>query len=322
MSFSLTEITDLVQGQLIGDETQRVTSIVTLDKADKNSITVILEPKFKKEALCSKAGCFITYTPIDGLSNQIVVKNTRLAMAIVIDAFVPNQDIKSWIHPSAVVSRSAVLGEGVRLDAGAVIGDDVIIGEGTSIGANVVVGKSCVIGNQCTLYPNVTLYDTIKIGNRVILHSGGSFGVDGFGYVKLDSKKWKKITHIGSLVIEDDVEVGANVCIDRGCLGDTVIRRGTKIDNLVQIAHNCQIGEDSVFASQVGITGSSHISNNVTIGGQAGVNANVGEGVTIAAKSGVTKEVGSHQLVSGFPAWEHKKELKKEAYIRKISQEG
>jgi UDP-3-O-[3-hydroxymyristoyl] glucosamine N-acyltransferase len=218
-----------------------------------------------------------------------------------VQLFYPAEKSSRRIHPTACIQRSARIGQKVR------------IMEFCSVGKNVSVGKNTV------LYPHVTIYDNCEIGENVIIHSGTVIGCDGFGFYKKKGSNLK-IPHIGKVVIEDHVEIGANCCIDRGTLGETRIRKGSKLDNLIQVAHNVDIGENTLIAAQAGIAGSTTIGNSVTIGGQVGIvgHIKIGNGVTIAAQSGVISSIDEGKTISGYPARDHGESLRKQAYVNKI----
>jgi UDP-3-O-[3-hydroxymyristoyl] glucosamine N-acyltransferase len=293
---NLLDLANSLDGTLIGDESLDLSQLNPLDTANSGDLSYVLEKTYIQDALKSPAAAFVTFSEIKGLSNQIIVKNPRKALAQLISLFIQKAPLESsteQIHPNAV------------------------IGKDTIIMANVVILSGVKIGKNCLIYPNVTILNDIEIGDNVVIHAGTVIGSDGFGYYN-ESGKWHKIPQVGSVVIEDDVEIGANTTIDRGCIGNTLIKRGTKIDNLVHIAHNIHIGEDCAIASQVGFTGGCKLKNRVMVGGQAGFDKAIVEDDTIvAARAGVTKNVSG--LVSGFPAWNHKNELRKEAFIRKLS---
>ncbi len=293
---NLLELAKSLDGTLIGDGSLDFNTVKALDNARAGDLSYVLEKGYLKTAKVSEASAFVTFTKIEELPAQIIVKNPRKALAQLINLFLKKTLPKSsseCIHPSAT------------------------IGEGTVVMSNVVIGANASIGKNCLLYPNVTILDDVEIGDNVIVHSGAVIGADGFGYYN-EGGKWFKIAQVGSVIIGDDVEIGANTTIDRGCIGNTVIDSGTKIDNLVHIAHNIHIGSDCAIASQVGFTGGCILKNRVMVGGQAGFDKAIVEDDTIvAARAGVTKNVRG--MVSGFPAWNHRSELQKEAFIRQLS---
>jgi UDP-3-O-[3-hydroxymyristoyl] glucosamine N-acyltransferase len=232
---------------------------------------------------------------------------------------------QSGIHPTAVLHSSANLAQSVTVGPRAVIEENVEIGEGTFVGAGCVIGGNTKIGKNCLLYPNVTIYPGVQIGNGVIIHAGAVLGSDGFGYARDESTgHYEKFPQVGRLEIDDDVEIGANSTIDRGALDTTRIRRGTKIDNLVHIGHNCQIGEDVIIAAQTGLSGSITIENNVVLGGQAGIgeHARIEEGVMLGGQGGVLPNKilrGKGIAFWGTPARPVREYLKQLAVLERLA---
>ncbi len=251
--------------------------------------------------------------------NYTIAKDIYDAFVITIKIFYPDQDTPASVHPSAMIDPSVILSADVGLGPFCSIGAYSRIAKNTILMANVVIGRNVVIGEHSRIYPNVTVYDNTVIGRHVIIHAGCVIGSDGFGFYKKNGRNLK-IPHVGKVIIEDDVEIGANSSIDRGTLGETRIGRGTKIDNLVQIAHNVIIGENALIAAQTGIAGSTSIGSDVTMAGQVGIvgHIRIGNRVTIGAQSGVISSIEDGKTVSGYPARDHAESLKKEAYIRKI----
>ncbi len=313
---NLSELALKINAKIVNEESLTIHSINTLEDAKPGDITFILDKKNIQKALDSKASAFITFKDIEKLKKpQLIVEKPRETLAAVILLFYPDlsePNITDAISSSTSIEKTASIGPFT------VIKDHTSIGHHTIIHNNISIGKNCKIGDHCIIHPNVTLYDNCHIGNNVIIHAGSTIGSDGFGYYQKEGRSYK-IKHIGSVIIEDNVEIGANASIDRGCLGKTIIGSGSKIDNLVQIAHNTHIQSNCLIAAQVGFTGSCCVENNVSIGGQAGINSsNIGAYSIIAGKAGVTKTIKNKSFVSGFPAWDHYKELKKEAIVRKL----
>src|SRR5918992_3854184 len=264
------ELAEIVAGRVVGERETRIERIADLDQARGGEIAYVDNEKFFANALASKASCLIV-PQADKFPDRtlIEVKNPKLAFAMIGAELHPTRREPS-IHPTAVIAKSA----DIALSA--------------YIGPNVSVGEHVRIGNECVLHPNVVLYDGVTIGNRVILHAGVCIGADGFGYVRHDHG-YQKFPQIGTVVIEDDVELGAYTCVDRAALGRTRIGRGTKLDNMVHVGHNCDIGERVVIAAQTGISGSVVIENDVVIGGQVGFgdHTRVQKGAIIGSKAGI-----------------------------------
>ena len=307
----LTDIATHLSGTLYGDESLEIETISDIHSAQQGDLTFVLEQKYVPLAQTSSASAFITYKKLDNLSNQIVIKSAKQALSQTILLF-QDRILNSYIVRNHLISDHANIAKSATIDK------ECSIGAYSVISPHVSIGKHCVIGENVIIHPNVTIYDHTIIGNNVVIHAGSVIGSDGFGYHK-QANQWLKIPHLGYVKIDDDVEIGANTCIDRGCIGLTHIMQGCKIDNLVHIAHNTIVGEHTAIAAQVGFTGSTSIGEHVMVGGQAGIDtAKIGSYVIITGKAGVTKNIDSHQMVSGFPAWPHKKELKKEAIVRNL----
>ncbi|MFC1489910.1 UDP-3-O-(3-hydroxymyristoyl)glucosamine N-acyltransferase [Candidatus Latescibacterota bacterium] len=304
-------------------ENVKITGLADIENAGSGDLTFISNPKYKQYLATTKADAVIhkINTEVPEHIISLAVDDPYFAFMKLLEFFNTrtHTDIADGIHPSAVIDPSAVIGDNVSIGACVSIGPDVSIGDGTTIGPGSVVLKNSKIGNDCIFYPNVTIMDGCKIGDRAIFHSGVVIGSDGFGFAPHEGGL-HKIPQIGIVVIGDDVEIGANSCIDRAAFGETVVGNGTKIDNLVQLGHNVRIGQYTVIASQAGISGSSLIGNGVKIGGQAGFagHLNIGSGASIGAQAGVTKDVSGGDTVSGYPAKNHMKAMRLEAALRSL----
>jgi len=306
MRKSVEEIAALIGGRILGDSTLSITGVASLANAGPGDVGFIESDQQIKEALASSAGCLIVPVTVASEAKTLVqVDQPKLAFAKVIGIFHPPQRPAPGIHPSAVIGQGVTLGEGVSIGPYAILEAGVQIGSGSILGAGVYIGENCVIGEACILHPNVTLYPNVSLGARVIVHAGTVLGSDGFGYVNLGGV-YHKFPQIGRLIIEDDVEIGSNVSIDRGTLDATTIKQGTKIDNLTQIAHNVFIGEHCVLAAQVGVAGSSRIEKQAVIGGQVGIgdHVTIGEGAIVGGQAGILpgKRIHPGQFVWGTPA--------------------
>jgi len=290
---SVKEVAEFVQARVLGDETVQLTGIASVKSAIPGDLVFVDDRKNLRPALESRAAAVIAGDFAAGKTSSkplLLVTQPRLAFARAAQLLSPRAERKSGIHPSAIVHPSARLGGSVTVEERVVIGEGVQIGESARIGAGSVIGANASIGHNCDLYPNVTVYAGVRIGDRVIVHSGAVLGSDGFGYVRDQATgHYEKFPQVGRLEIEDDVEIGANTTIDRGALDVTRIGRGAKIDNLVHIGHNCQIGEDVVIAAQTGLSGSITIEKNVVLGGQVGIgeHARIEEGVMLGGQGGV-----------------------------------
>jgi UDP-3-O-[3-hydroxymyristoyl] glucosamine N-acyltransferase len=289
MGLTITQLATLVRGQVLGDSETNVDRVASLETADKGDVAYVEDEKFFKAAEASKASCVIT--PVTSnleISCQIKVANPKLAFALIAQALHPPKQRPPEIHSSAVIADSADVALQVFIGAFVCIGENSRVGSGTQIRAGAKIGDNVSIGTDCVIHPNVFIEDGVSIGDRVILHAGVVIGADGFGYVRGDMG-YHKFPQIGTVAVEDDVEVGPNTTIDRGALGRTRIGKGTKLDNLVHIGHNCDIGERVVIAAQTGISGSVTIEDDCVIGGQVGFgdHIHVQSGAVIGSKAGI-----------------------------------
>lgn len=299
----LKEIAELVGGTLKGDGEIEIGGVGSIEDEGAGRITYLAKKKFLESLKQSKALAVIVDREIDTDKAQVIVAHPALAFARVLNAFHPRKHPQPRVDPGASIGENGRLGKDVSISARVVIGDNVIVGDQAVLCPGVVVGENCRIGDRTVLHPNVILYADTQLGKDVILHAGVVVGADGFGYTPDEKGRHYKINQVGRVVIEDHVEVGANSCIDRAAMGITLIKEGTKIDNLVQIAHNCTIGEHSILVAQVGISGSCKLGHHVVVLGQAGVvdHVTIGNQVTIAAKSGINRDVEDKEVHSGFP---------------------
>jgi len=304
MPFTTAEIAKLLNGEVLGDGNATLTGFAAAAAAKPGDLTFAETDGFFTAAENSAATAVIAGKNASSTKKIVIrVANPRIAFAKALAAFFPEPKFSAGIHPSAVVAASA------QIDPTAHIGPHCVVGERVKLGANVVlqsgnaIGADSVLGDETNLFPNVTIYPRTQTGRRVRIHAGSVIGSDGYGYV-LDGGFHRKVPQIGNVVIGDDVEIGANVTIDRGALGSTVIGRGTKIDNLVQIAHNVQIGEHCLIIAQVGISGSTRLGNYVILAGQSGVagHLKIGNQVTVAAQSGVMHDIPDGGKWFGSPA--------------------
>src|SRR5438270_12665952 len=316
----LKEIAALTQGALLGRPDLVITGVAGLSDAGPGDLSFVTGEAASKEAASTRALALLVPRPIDGLASaQIVVTNPALAMTQVVEKFFVPQRPAPGVSKLVSRGNEVVPGEGVSIWPFVTLDDRVSIGRGTTLYSNVFVGEGGVIGEDCVIYPNVTIREGVTIDNRVIIHSGTVVGSDGFGYIQ-EGGRHHKIPQVGTVVIEDDVELGANVTVDRATFGKTIVRRGTKVDNLVQIAHNVEVGEHNILVAQVGIAGSSSTGHHVMIGGQAGISDHirVGAQAMVAARAGVTHDIADREIVAGFPALPHKVWLKSRVVLAKL----
>jgi len=306
------ELAALVDGEVVGDPGTVITGVADVCNSRRGDATFAASKKYEAMIQMSHASAVIVRKSCEVPNDSkafIRVDNPDIAFAEVVNAFAPEPiPLKPGVHPTAVIAPGAQLGEGVHVGACAVIEEGASVGDRTAIYPHAYIGHYSKIGGDCLIYPNVSIRERCKIGNRVILHCGAVIGCDGFGYATVDGKR-KKIRQTGYVELEDDVEVGANTTIDRARFDKTVIKKGTKIDNLVQIAHNVSIGENGLVSALTGISGSCEIGKNVMIAGEVGTQGHIkiGDNVMIAGRAGVTKDVPSNVAISGYPHMLHEK---------------
>jgi UDP-3-O-[3-hydroxymyristoyl] glucosamine N-acyltransferase len=323
-SKTLREIADFIGGKVAGDADIVISGVSGIKEAREGDITFLANSRYAPLIEDSKASAVIidpefSVKSVPGKS-FIVVDNPSLAFAKLVEFIAPvHVKFEPVVSERSFIGENVKLGRDVSIGPFAVIDRDSTIGDRTVIWSGAFIGPGSKVGSDCLIYPNVNVRERAEIGDRVIIHSGAVVGSDGFGFSTVQGIH-KKIPQIGIVVIEDDVEIGANVTIDRARFGRTVIRKGTKIDNLVQIAHNVEVGENTIIVAQTGIAGSTVIGNNVTLAGQSGVigHVSIGDGAVIAARAGVIGDVGKGEVVSGYPALPHTKTKRIQIAMRRL----
>jgi UDP-3-O-[3-hydroxymyristoyl] glucosamine N-acyltransferase len=324
---TLREIAEAVDARLLGDGNVQVSGVASVESAEVGDLVFVENEKYLSSALQSRAGAVIAgeFAAKANAKPLLICSHPKLAFARTAQFLRANSRRgDTTVAATAVVHSSAQLGKGVTVEDRAVIAEGAEIGDGTRLGAGCIVGRHVKIGSECEIYPNVTIYAGTTLSNRVIVHAGAILGSDGFGYVRdATSGRYEKFPQIGRLVIEDDVEIGANSTIDRGALNESRISRGSKIDNLVHIGHNCRIGENVVIAAQTGLSGSIVIENNVVLGGQVGIgeHARIEEGVMVGGQGGILPNKilrGKGVAFWGTPAQPLRKYLKQLAALAKL----
>lgn len=320
---TLAELAKIVGGRIIGDPNIIINGVSGLREAKEHEISFLANPRYRNYLDSTLASAVIVGNDISESHVPLVqVDNPYYAFLQIVRFFIPQHvQFHPGIHPTAVIGAEVELGENVSIDAHVVIQDKVKIGANSVIRPGVFIGCGSEIGQSAMIHPNVTIYHDIIIEDHVTIHAGTVIGSDGFGYAFQEGMH-HKVPQVGNVIIGSNVEIGANTTIDRGTLGSTQIRAGSKIDNLVQIGHNVIIGENSIVVAQVGISGSTTMGNYVVVGGQAGIGGHlqIGNGVQIGAQSGVTKSVPSGTSVSGYPARPHHQAKRKEANILRLPQ--
>jgi len=320
---TVAEVARIAQGEVEGDAQRVVRGVKPLDEAGPGDLSFVAEPRYFPYIAASRAGALLVArcspAPLPDGATVVRVDDPRRALVPLLAALYPEAPADPGVHPTAIV------GEGARVDETASVGPYAVIGAGTAIGprsrigAHVVIGRGCTVEADAVIHPQATLYDGVSVGERSIVHSGARLGADGFGYVP-EGGGLRKVPQVGACRLEADVEVGANTTIDRGSIGDTVIGRGSKLDNLVQVGHNCRLGRSVIVVSQAGISGSTKIGDGAVLGGQSGFQGHieVGAGARVGAQAGVTASVAAGETVSGYPARPHREAMRAQAALFRL----
>lgn len=325
----LRDIATHLRAELIGDGDREIERVAKIEEAGAGDLTFLANVKYARFLSETRAAAVITgktaTLPAGRSSAELALLRVDDPYASFVRAVVllhpPSPPVPPGVHPSAAIDPTAVLGRDVRVSAGAVIGAGSRIGERTMLGPGVVIGDNAIVGTDCILYANVVIREQCVLGNRVILQPGVVIGGDGFGFAPQPDGTFEKIPQIGIVVIEDDVEVGANTTIDRATLGETRVKKGVKLDNLIQVAHNVVIGENTVSAAQAGISGSTKIGRNVMIGGQVGFTGHIeiADGTKIGAQSGVHRSITKpNTILFGYPAVPQKEAFRIQGAIAQL----
>lgn len=300
-----------------------ITSAAGLDIARETDISFLANPKYTPQVNETRAGAIFLSEGVSIDRSDIAVLRVRdsyVAYTQALRLFFPEPSVRAFIHPTAVIDPSAEVAENVEIHANVVIAPGCKIGEGIRIHPNVTIYPNVKIGPGSTIHSGVSIRENCEIGERCIIHNNSTIGSDGFGYAKTGDKKWLKIPQVGRVVLEDDVEIGANTAIDRASVGESRIRRGSKIDNLVQIGHSCTVGEDSLICAQTGLAGSSVIGDRVILAGQVGIagHLKVGNDAVVTAKSATSHDVPDGKVISGIPAFDNREWLRSIAAFRRL----
>ena len=327
MQFTAQQIATLLQGKVEGEPGVKVTHVAKIEEATNGALSFIANPKYEEYLYTSKASIIIVNESLEIIrpvtSTLIRVKDAYSSFALLLEKYseIISGGNKTGIEQPSYICTTAKLGADVYIGAFSYIGENAIIGSGVKIYPGCYIGNNVTIGDNTKIYSGVKIYDDCHLGNKVVIHSGTVIGGDGFGFAPLKDGSYKKLAQIGNVVIEDDVEIGANTTVDRATMGSTIIRRGVKLDNLIQIAHNVEIGENTVIAAQTGISGSTKVGRNCVIGGQVGMvgHIQIADGTRINAQSGLSKSViSSYSVLNGSPAFDYKSSLKSQAIFRNL----
>lgn len=323
MEFTAKQIADFISGKIEGDENTTVNTFAKIEEGRKGAISFLSNPKYTHYIYETESSIVLINNDVV-LDKQVKptlirVDNAYECVAKLLQLYDSVRPKKVGIDSLAFISDKAKIGENVYIGAFACIGDNVVIGDGCRIYPNTVIGDNAKIGNNCLLYPHVSVYEGCIIGNNVTIHSGTVIGADGFGFAP-NTEGYDKIPQIGTVTIEDNVEIGANTCIDRSTMGSTIIRKGVKLDNLIQVAHNVEIGENTVMSAQVGIAGSTKVGSWCMFGGQVGLagHITIGDKTFLGAQSGVPGSIKGNETLIGTPPMEPKAYFKSQAIFRKL----
>ena len=327
MQFTALQIATLIKGKIEGDPDAKVSHVAKIEDASEGSLSFIANPKYEEYLYTTNASIIIINESLEVIEKVkptlIRVKDAYSGFAFLLEKYneIISRSGKHGIEQPSFVSKTASIGKDVYVGAFTYIGENVIIGDRVRIYPGCYIGDNVVINEDSRIFAGVKIYDGCSIGSRVTVHSGTVIGGDGFGFAPQKDGTYKKVPQIGNVIVEDDVEIGANTTIDRATMGSTVIRRGVKLDNLIQIAHNVEIGENTVIAAQTGVSGSTKVGKNCIIGGQVGMvgHIHIADGTRINAQSGLSKSITTQNAaLNGSPAFDYKSSLKSQAIFRNL----
>jgi UDP-3-O-[3-hydroxymyristoyl] glucosamine N-acyltransferase len=315
-AFSVGEAADLVGGRVIGDPSVLIEGVAPVDQAGAHQMAFLAAPRYARHLSRCRGRALLVSEELaeaesEHVPTRVVVADAHRALALLLEHLHPDADRVPGVHPTAVLGRGVKLGEDVTIGPYAVIEEGAELGDRVAVGAHACVGAGARLGADSRLYPHVVIYPGVELGARVILHAGVRLGVDGFGYVVEDGEI-RKVPQVGRCVVEDDVEIGANTCIDRGSIGETRVERGVKLDNLIHLGHNVTVGSMSMLAAMVGVSGSARIGRGVAAGGQVGIGGHleVGDGARLGGQAGIIGDIAPGETVSGYPARRHRDYLR------------
>ena len=323
MEFSAKQIAEFIQGTIVGDENATVHTFAKIEEGIPGAISFLSNPKYTHYIYDTQSSIVLVnkdFEPEKEIKATLIkVDNAYESLAKLLNLYEMSKPKKTGIDPLAYIAPTAKIGQNVYIAPFACVGDNAEIGDNTSLHPHATVGSGAKVGSNCILYPHVTVYHDCRVGNNCILHAGSVVGADGFGFAP-SPEGYEKIPQIGIVILEDNVEIGANTCIDRATMGATIIRKGVKLDNLIQIAHNVEVGSHTVMASQVGVAGSTKIGEWCMFGGQVGVagHITVGNKVNMGAQSGVNGSVKDGKALIGTPPIEFKNYFKSSAVFKKL----
>lgn len=325
MEFTAQVIAGFLKGEIEGDPDVKVNTIAKIEEGHSGALSFLANPKYEHYIYTTESSIVLvnkTFVPASSVKATLIrVENSYEAFASLLRLVDQSRPRKKGIHPTAVIEPTAKVGTDVYIGPYTYIGDNCTVGDGCSLYPNVYIGDNTKLGEGCTLYPGVKVYHECVIGNNCIIHAGSVIGSDGFGFAPQSENEYMKIPQLGNVILEDQVEIGANVTIDRATMGSTFIRKGVKLDNLIQIGHNVEIGENTVMAAQTGIAGSTKIGRNCMFGGQVGISGHlkIASGTKIGAQSGLLGDVKEENTaIIGTPAFDFREFMKSYVIVRKL----
>lgn len=325
MEFTAGMIARILDGTVEGDPETKLNTVARIEEGQPGALSFLSNPKYEPHLYTTGASAVLVrndFTAAKEIKATLIrVDDPYQALARLLAFYEQARPAKKGIHPTAVIDDKASVGNDVFIGACTVISENAVVGDGCTVHPQVFIGENVRIGKNCTLHPGVKVYRDCIIGNDCILHAGAVVGADGFGFAPVTDSNFMKIPQIGNVILEDNVEIGSNTCIDRATMGSTIIRRGVKLDNLIQVGHNVEIGENTVIAAQSGLAGSTRVGKNCMFGGQVGLagHLSIADGVKIGAQSGIMSTVSQENaILLGYPATESKQFLRSVAYIRKL----
>jgi UDP-3-O-[3-hydroxymyristoyl] glucosamine N-acyltransferase len=325
MEFNAATIAGFLKGEVVGDPETKVNTIAKIEEGHSGALSFLANPKYEHYIYTTKSSIVLVnknFVPTAKVEATLIrVENAYESFASLLQLVDQARPRKKGIHSTAVIEPTAIVGRDVYIGPYVYVGENCLIGDECSLYPNVYLGDNTRIGKKCTLNPGVKIYHDCVLGNNCVIHAGTVIGSDGFGFAPQSDSEYMKIPQVGNVVIEDNVEIGANVAIDRATMGSTIIRKGVKLDNLIQIGHNVEIGENTVMAGQTGVAGSSKIGKNCMFGGQVGISGHlkIADGTRIGAQSGIPSDVKEENLVLlGYPAIGYKDFLRSSIIFRKL----
>lgn len=325
MIYTIGKIAEILNGRVVGDSNFKISMLSKIEEGSKGSLSFLANEKYEDFLYTTKASAVIVNSNLDidktkVSTNLIIVEDAYQSFAFMLDEFSKSRNKIEGIHKTASIEESASLGEKCFIGANVHISDNVNIGDNVKIYPNSYIGENTIIGNDTILYSGVKIYDHCSIGEKCFIQSGAIIGGDGFGFAPNADNEYTKVSQIGNVIIENNVEIGANTTIDRATMGSTIIRQGVKLDNLIQIAHNVEIGKNTVIAAQSGVAGSTKIGENCMIGGQVGIvgHLKIGDNVKIAAQSGIQSDIKDNEIVQGSPAFSISDYKRAYVYFRQL----